>query len=302
MRNYGVIYTAFWTSSDMQGLSDQAKLLASYLLSGPHTTAIGCFRVPDGYILEDLGWPLETVRKGFDELFGNGFATRDEPSKWVLIHKFLKWNKIENPNQGKFAAGLFDQVPAIPLKSQLAQAIRDFCPHFPREVLNRFETLPEPLGQPYRNQEPNPNPNPNPNANPEPEPQPRSLSAGETEARLGATRASGRTDEVAIDLEFDDGFWPVYPKRVDKGAARKAYRAARKKTSVDVIGAGVLRYAAERAGQDPTYTKGPAKWLNDEAWANESASKANGAHVPHTLNPAMSVFARAMQEDDNAEF
>lgn len=154
MRDYGKIQTAFWTSDDIRGLSDHGRLLALYLLSGPHTNQIGCFRLPDGYACEDLGWDSETVSKGFHELSENGFATRDETNKWVIVHRFLKWNEIENPNQGKSAARLFDQVPEkSSVKPLLARALRDFAPRFPVDVLDKFETVSKPLGKPFRNQE-----------------------------------------------------------------------------------------------------------------------------------------------------
>lgn len=154
MRDYGKVQTAFWTSADIQALSDDAKLLALYLLSSPHTNQIGCFRLPDGYAAEDLKWSTERVLKGFRELSQNGFAARDEASKWVVIHKFTRWNEIENPNQAKAAVKLFEQVPdSCPVKPMLARSLRDFAPRFPAEVWKPFETLSEGLAEGFRNQE-----------------------------------------------------------------------------------------------------------------------------------------------------
>lgn len=154
MRDYGKVHTSFWTSEDIKRLSDDGRMLAIYLLSGPHTTQLGCFRLPDGYAAEDLGWGSERVSKGFAELSRNGFADRDEGSKWVLIHKFLRWNQIENPNQGKAAAKLFDQIPdACPVKPLLARALREYAPKFPAEILDQYETVSERLPKPFRNQE-----------------------------------------------------------------------------------------------------------------------------------------------------
>lgn len=150
MRDYGKIQTVFWTSGDVQGLSDSSKLLAIYLLSSPHTNQIGCFRLPDGYVSDDLGWSIETLSKGFRDLQAKGFATRDEATKWVVIHKFLKWNEIENPNQAKAAVKLFDQIPdSSAVKPMLARALAEFAPRFPADIRAPFETLPKP----FRNQE-----------------------------------------------------------------------------------------------------------------------------------------------------
>lgn len=154
MRDYGKVHTKFWTSEDIQCLGDDAKILALYLLSGPHTTQIGCFRLPDGYVAEDLKWGLERVSKGFAELNEKGFATRDDISKWVVVHKFLKWNEIENPNQAKAAGKLFDAVPDVsPVKRVLARCLREFSPKFSTDHLDRFEGVSKGLPEGFRNQE-----------------------------------------------------------------------------------------------------------------------------------------------------
>lgn len=155
MRDYGKIFTSFWT--EFQGISDQGKILGAYLLSGPHTNMLGCFRLPFGYVQEDLKWSQETVSKAFDELYQNGFATHEKASEMVFIHKFLKWNEIENPNQGKAAVKTFDQLPEkCSLKTELFKAMVEYCPFLPDVFRNRFETVKEP----FRNQEPEPEPEP----------------------------------------------------------------------------------------------------------------------------------------------
>ena len=113
MRDYGRVYTAFWTNHDMRAVSDDARLLAIYLLTSPHTTLIGAFRLPDGYVAEDLKWSSERVSKGLGELSRIGFATRCEVTKWVWIRAFLSWNTPENPNQWKAARKLLDQIPDV---------------------------------------------------------------------------------------------------------------------------------------------------------------------------------------------
>lgn len=111
MRDYGKVYSTFWTSDTTRPLSEDGKLLALYLMTCSHNTIAGVFRLPDGYVSEDLGWGLERVRKGFLELFAKGFANRCETTKWVWISKHLEWNKPENPNQRKSAAKIALSVP-----------------------------------------------------------------------------------------------------------------------------------------------------------------------------------------------
>jgi hypothetical protein len=111
MRNYGSIYTRFWIHSEIQSLTDSAKLLAAYLLTGPHTNMLGCFRLPLGYIGEDLHWAPEVVTASLEALLAVHFVHYDDIYHWVFLQKFLTWNPIENPNQGKNIIHLFEQVP-----------------------------------------------------------------------------------------------------------------------------------------------------------------------------------------------
>lgn len=105
------MHCAFWSSQDIRGLSEDGRTLALYLLTSPHTTLTGTFRLPDGYVSEDLQWSTERVSEGFAELFAKGFANRCETTKWVWILKFLDWNAPENPNQWKAARKIVSQIP-----------------------------------------------------------------------------------------------------------------------------------------------------------------------------------------------
>lgn len=142
MRDYGKVHTSFWISDGMRQVSDDARLLALYLLTGQHTNMIGCFRLPDGYVSEDLNWTSERVSEGFDELSKNGFATRDSASKWVLILNFMRWNPVENPNQGIAALRLFAQVPdKSTVKPELARVLTDAIAHIGSSKLKGSERV-----------------------------------------------------------------------------------------------------------------------------------------------------------------
>lgn len=115
MRDYGKVHSTFWSSPTTGRMSDDAKLLALYLMTCGHGTIAGAFRLPDGYISEDLGnkWPQERVATVFDELAAADWARRCPTSKWVWIVKHLEWNKPENPNQRKAAGKVARSVPDI---------------------------------------------------------------------------------------------------------------------------------------------------------------------------------------------
>lgn len=111
MRDYGKVHTCFWSSETTRAMSEDGRALALYLLTCSHGTLAGIFRVPDGYICEDMQWSVERVQQTLSELLAKGFANRCETTKWVWIIKHLEWNPPENPNQRKAAVKLWTQVP-----------------------------------------------------------------------------------------------------------------------------------------------------------------------------------------------
>ena len=69
------------------------------------------------------------------------------------------------------------------------------------------------------------------------------------------------------DSQFEE-FWSYYPKKVDKGAALRAFRKAVKNHDVKEIIQGAIYYAADINLPEKQFIKNPATWLNAEAWNN----------------------------------
>jgi len=127
MREYGQIQSAFWQSNDTERMSDRAKLLACYLLTGPFTNGLGCFRVTDGNLTDDLGWPSETVSETLSELSHIGFAYR--LGKVVFLPNFLRWNAIANPKVAIARLKELETLPTQDAKALASRALLKFCSH-----------------------------------------------------------------------------------------------------------------------------------------------------------------------------
>jgi biotin operon repressor len=74
-------------------------------------------------------------------------------------------------------------------------------------------------------------------------------------------------ERIYSDSEFDS-FWSYYPKKVDKGAALRAFKRAVKKQDADSVIAGAKAYAEDPNLPEKQFIKNPATWLNAEAWNN----------------------------------
>jgi hypothetical protein len=105
---------------------------------------------------------------------------------------------------------------------------------------------------------------------------------------VGVGTAPRRETPVDNSSGFET-FYDAYPRKRDRQSALKAWNAAMKRgADPAVVVEAAERYAAERHGQDPKFTKHPATWLNAGAYDNEAEaalSRAVGDYQPWA-NPA----------------
>jgi hypothetical protein len=102
--------------------------------------------------------------------------------------------------------------------------------------------------------------------------------------------------------EGDDGFaafWRAYPRKVGKGQAERAYAKAIKLASPETILTAAQRYASERAGQDPQYTRHPATWLNGKGWEDEPAKQERSTHDSQSYDERRRAEQQRKSDDDD---
>lgn len=98
---------------------------------------------------------------------------------------------------------------------------------------------------------------------------------GEGEGELNPSSTADAEDEFAE-------WYSAYPRKEAKGAARKAFKTARKKTSLESLMAGLTRYTESIQGKERTFIALPGSWLNAERWEDEIP---NGTHTAPPKNP-----------------
>jgi len=73
-----------------------------------------------------------------------------------------------------------------------------------------------------------------------------------------------------LEPKFEE-FWNLYPRKVDKAKAFRAFRSALKKAKFEDIIAGAIAYRNDPT-RNPDFTKYPASWLNACSWENATAA------------------------------
>lgn len=74
--------------------------------------------------------------------------------------------------------------------------------------------------------------------------------------------------EPSIETPGFDDFWKIYPLKVGKGAAKKAFQKAIRTTPVEDIIKGVLRYKLD-PNRVEAYTAHASTWLNAQRWTDD---------------------------------
>ena len=131
MREYGKLATRIWTDPRFMPLSTDAKLVFIYLLSGPETNAVGCFRCTPMNIAASEVCSIENAAHSLDELSATGIIKYDQTVKVVFLPRFLKYNPICNPSAGKAAGKALNQIPETPLIAEVIEFLKPFEKHLP---------------------------------------------------------------------------------------------------------------------------------------------------------------------------
>ena len=95
-----------------------------------------------------------------------------------------------------------------------------------------------------------------------------------------------------------DRWYEAYPRKVGKDAARPVFERVVKsgKASVAELIAGAERYAADRAGEDPQFTKYPKTWLNGGHWADEPTTRSTGRGSRRVEKSGVTDLLREIEE------
>lgn len=88
-------------------------------------------------------------------------------------------------------------------------------------------------------------------------------------------------------------FWATYPRRVARGAARKAWDKAVTRASTEEIAAGLRRYTAylEAERTPERYIAHATTWLNQDRWTDQHSTQTADTSGPANYrNPPASAY------------
>ena len=93
-------------------------------------------------------------------------------------------------------------------------------------------------------------------------------------------------------------FWEVYPRKVAKGYARKAFAKAASKCNPDLIVESAALFASQVRDKEMKFIPHPSTWLSGERWLDEVES-IEGASNTQRLQSLMNVTPITINKKDD---
>lgn len=128
-KSFRKISPSIWNSNRLARLSsDTARLTYIYLITSPHVTSIGCYRLPVAYIATDLDHDLSTKMKLtkdiIKEIINVGLIQYDFSEEVMLIEYWFDHNAITNRRHLQGCIAAFENIPGnSPILPALAAEI-----------------------------------------------------------------------------------------------------------------------------------------------------------------------------------
>jgi hypothetical protein len=252
-RDYGKIFSSIWQSRKFRGIrgDDRARLLYMYLHTCPQVNSVGCFGLPLGYIVTDMGWTEAEAAECLRALQTVGLVEWDESEEMIRICGFVDHDPPTNP---KHAGAMKSTIRALHdgnlKQAVIADLLRQKHCLQDAELIEMRDTLSIGYKEPLAPSLPVPVPIPNPLPH----------------------QPSGA---VAPADDGDDGFdefFQAFPKQENRKDAQEQYRIALAKAPRDAILAGAKRYFKTCSDRQPRHISPPAVWLAKERWTDGAAA------------------------------
>lgn len=263
-RFYGRIACSIWDNQEFLALSPGAQRTYFMLMSQDNVTPCGTLPLTVRRWAKTVSPDYrDELPKWLEELSASRFIAYDEDTEELLIRTFVKWD------------GGFTNSKRIPAIHSASIALRSpiLCPILAAEMV-KCELVPQ-----FRY-----NPDVVPGESPIDRPSDSlsdtlsdshrvvfesvTTSTSTLKPETGNRKPKNARNAPARSLEFDS-FWSIYPRKVSKETARKAWTKAIARVDHEVILAAVSRMANDPNLPEMQYIKHPATWLNAGGWEDE---------------------------------
>jgi len=198
---YARVSPRFWETARDEGWTDDMVILGLYLLTCPSRTTEGIFRLPRGYMLEDLpgNWTPQRLTQSLSHLSCKGFVQYDDKARVAFLPNAMKYQRPDNGNQQKSAIRNLRTLPDTRLLGDFREAAGVYCEAFAKAL---DEAFPQGFTKGYSD--------------------PLALALAPAQPPAKNSLADASAPAVANDEDFEH-WWTAFGKVGSKADARELY-------------------------------------------------------------------------------
>ena len=321
-REFAKVYMSIWGNPDFTRLSVGAQRLYMFLISQPDLSRAGTITLAfNRWLSRVMDYSREELLSDLAELASTRFVVVDESTEELLVRSYIRnddgW---KSPNIMISVSAAARQVMSETLRAVIRQEVakintdglpvkindktgrstKEFVDLVIAQLVDSLsdcvvdnsvtewgEGLREPFEEPFSGV----------SGNPFGKGSVKGSGKGSltttTTATTTATATATTTAKTASSEAFDT-FWQLYPRKVGKDDARKAFIVAAKKADPSLIIAGASRYAADpNLPTDKTYIPYPGKWLRGGHWDDEPLPQRQPEAIDRRQQATDDLFAAA---------
>lgn len=229
---YRKIFPSFWTDSKVdEEFTPEDKYFYLYLLTNPHTNICGCYEIGFKQMARDTGYNEETVRHLVNRMEALHKVIRyDRTTREVLL---LNWAKYNWSSSEDLKTGVRKVTTFIKSESFRQYVLSLLDGEMPN--IDPLETVPTPSSDPR-----------------------------------GTSVSVSVSDTVSVsDKEYTDNFekfWEVYPKKVGKKEASRAFKKVKEPLNVLLDAIEEQKLSEQWSKENGRFIPNPATWLNQGRW------------------------------------
>ena len=281
-REHGRVNVEIWSDPEFRKLPPAAQHLYLLLWTSPALTYCGTHDWRPGRLAAlSSGWSADHITLVGDCLAARHFLVIDDDTEEVLIRSWARFDGLlKQPKMAVSYATAYAAVASEKLRAVLVHEAKKIREAHPDLACWRDKRVVGLLDHPSVSAKDSPTPE---------DPfgvevgDGFALGLGQTQPRVSTRvstpptpapttsptpHSSGSADADEVSADFDE-WYSAYPRRVGRGQAFKAYKAARKKVDAFTLVAAVDEQRAALVAKGERFCPHPATWLNGERWADE---------------------------------
>ncbi|MBU0584764.1 MAG: hypothetical protein KKB66_18415 [Alphaproteobacteria bacterium] len=139
-RRFTMVSRQIWRSGRFLAVSAEAKVLHFFYMTCEHQNFAGTYRLPDGYAVEDLGWPLDAYRAARRELVVADLIAFDTATSELFVRRWFQHCRPKGSKQEEGTRRLIEAIDSDIIREMVEAEYMAGEPEKPAAEVHPFDT------------------------------------------------------------------------------------------------------------------------------------------------------------------